>query len=45
METGVDHFESGIAQGSGDHLGPAIVTVEAGLGDEDPSGHAGPEGY
>ena len=34
-QAGVDHFHAGIAQGAGDHLGAAVVAVEAGLGDQD----------
>ena len=34
-ETGVDDFHPGVAQGTRDDLGAAIVAVEAGLGDED----------
>ena len=35
MEAGVDHLHAGIAQGARDDLGAAVVSVEAGLGDDD----------
>jgi hypothetical protein len=44
MQAGVDHLESGIPQGPGDHLRPAVVPIETWLGDEDASRHAGLEG-
>ncbi len=31
----VDHLETGVAQGAGDHLDPPIVSIEAGLGHDD----------
>ncbi len=34
-ETGIDHLHPGIAQRPRDHLRPAVVTVEAGLSDDD----------
>ena len=33
-QAGVDDFEAFVAQAAGEHLGAAIVAVEAGLGDE-----------
>ena len=35
VQARVDHLEAGVAQRAGDDLGAAVVTVEAGLGDED----------
>ena len=35
VQTGVDDLEAGVAQRPGDDLGPPVVTVEAGLGDDD----------
>ena len=35
VQARVDHLEAGIAQRPGDHLRAPIVTVEAGLGDDD----------
>ena len=35
----VDHLETGVAQGAGDDLRPAVVAVEAGLGYQDADGH------
>src|SRR5262249_51945998 len=34
----VDDLEAGVAQGARDHLGAAVVPVEAGLGDDDAIG-------
>ena len=34
-DAGVDDLHAGVAQRARDDLGPAVVTVEAGLGDED----------
>src|SRR5581483_3964854 len=34
-QAGVDDFHAGIAQGTGNHLGAAVVTIQAGLSDED----------
>jgi hypothetical protein len=45
-EAGVDDLHAGIAEGSGDDLGAAVVAVEAGLGDENADWRArrhGPE--
>jgi hypothetical protein len=39
MQPGVDDLVPGVAQRSGDHLGAAVVAVEARLGDEDASWH------
>ena len=36
VQAGVDHLVAGVAQGPGHDLGAAVVTVEAGLGDDDP---------
>ncbi len=38
VETGVDHLEAAVAQGAGDDLGPTIVAVEPGLGNDNPVG-------
>jgi hypothetical protein len=35
-QTGVHHFEARIPQPVGDHLGPAVVSVQSGLGHENP---------
>src|SRR5262245_35301485 len=35
LESGVHHLDTGVTQGVGDHLGAAVVAVEAGLGDQD----------
>jgi hypothetical protein len=35
VQPGVDHLEARVAQGQGDHLGPPVVPVQAGLGDQD----------
>src|SRR5262245_51431096 len=35
LQPGVDHLDPGVTEGVGDDLGPAIVTIEPGLGDED----------
>ena len=35
MEAGVDHLHPGVAQGSRDDLRATVVTVEAGLRDDD----------
>ena len=45
VEPRVDDLAPGVAQGAGDHLGAAIVAIEAGFCDEDPTGHAGTRGY
>ena len=34
-DAGVDDLEAGVAQGTGDDLGAAVMTVEAGFGDDD----------
>ena len=34
---GVDHLEPGVAEDPGDDLDPAVVAVEADLGDENPA--------
>ena len=34
VQARVDHLEPGVAQRAGDDLGAAVVTVEAGLGDQ-----------
>jgi hypothetical protein len=34
-EAGVDHFHAGVPQRAGDHLGAAVVSVQARLGDDD----------
>ena len=31
-EAGIDHFHARIAQGTGDHLGSAVMTIETWLG-------------
>jgi hypothetical protein len=43
VQTRVDDLEPRIAQAAGDHLDPAVVTVEARFRDDDPlfPGHAG----
>jgi hypothetical protein len=33
VESGVDHFHACISQGAGNHLGTAIVAIEAWLSD------------
>ena len=38
VEAGVDHLEAAVAQGAGDDLGPPVVAVEPGLGDDHPVG-------
>ena len=38
VQAGVDDLHAGVAQRRGDDLGAAIVTVEAGLGDEHANG-------
>ena len=35
MEAGIDHLHAGVAQGARDDLGAAVVSIEAGLGDDD----------
>ncbi len=40
-QAGVDHFETGVAEGAGHHFGAAVVPVQAGLGDQDSSAHVG----
>jgi hypothetical protein len=40
-ETCVDHFHAGVAKGAGDDLGAAVVSIEAGLGDQDADGRCG----
>ena len=44
VQAGVDDLEPRVTQRPGDHLGPAIVAVEAGFGHDHPVGtfHAGP---
>ena len=44
VQAGVDHLEPGVTQRPGDDLGPAVVTVEAGLGHDHPvrTFHAAP---
>ena len=39
LEPGVDDLHPGVAQGLRHHLGPAIVAVQAGLGDQDAHQH------
>ena len=34
-QAGVDDLEAFVAEAAGEHLGAAVVAVEAGLGDED----------
>ena len=36
VQAGVDDLHAGVAQGPGHHLRPAVVAVQAGLGDHDP---------
>src|SRR5437588_3629472 len=36
VEARIDHLVAGVAQRARDHLGPPVVAVEAGLGDQDP---------
>ena len=38
VEPGVDDLEAAVAQGAGDDLGPPVVAVEPGLGDDHPVG-------
>ena len=35
VQAGVDDLHAGVAQRAGDHLGPAVVAVQARLGDDD----------
>ena len=37
VQAGVDDLHAGVAQRPGDHLGAAVVPVEAGLGDDHPN--------
>lgn len=39
MQTRIDHLEPGVAEGTSNDFGAAIVSVETGFGDEDSSGH------
>ena len=36
VQTGVDELEPGVAKDAGDHLAPAVMAVQARLGDDDP---------
>jgi len=36
VQARVDHLHTGIAQGAGDDLRAAVVTVQSGFGDDDP---------
>jgi hypothetical protein len=36
VKTGLDDLHAGVAQSAGDDLGAAVVTIQAGLGDDDP---------
>jgi hypothetical protein len=38
MQSGIHHFHAGIAQRGGDDLGPAIVAVQPGLGNQNTDG-------
>ena len=38
VQAGIDHVHAGVAKGARDHLDPAIVSVEADLGEEHPDG-------
>ena len=38
VQPGVDDLEPRLAQCQGDDLGSAVVTIQTGLGDEDPDG-------
>lgn len=44
MKSRVDDFVARIAQRPGDYLGAPIVTIQAGLGNEDSTGHTGDRG-
>jgi histone H3/H4 len=36
VQTGVDELEPRVAKDAGDHLAPAVMAVQARLGDDDP---------
>jgi hypothetical protein len=36
MEPGVDHLHAGIAKRAGDDLRPAVMSIQSGLGNNDP---------